>query len=104
MDYRIGTLRTEEIARKWLALAQRRLDHLEELHRTGRYQKFFTEQSLLAIKKATEQTAREWAALLPPMISVPEATMTPDQHAGGIGVAPDSHDEPSGAVRVSSGA
>jgi hypothetical protein len=81
MDYRIGNLRTEEIARKWLALAERRLEYLDDLHRSGRYQKFFTEQSLLAIKRATQQTARQWASLLPPMMSAPEATVTPRDHA-----------------------
>jgi hypothetical protein len=80
MDYRIGTLRTEEIARKWLTLAERRLAHLDELQRTGRWHRYFSEQSLTAIRTATEQTAREWAALLgPPVMNAPEATMAPPE-------------------------
>jgi hypothetical protein len=66
MDYRIGSLRTEDIARRWIALAQRRRDHLEELHQSGRWRKYYTEQSLLALKRETEKTIRGWAVLIEP--------------------------------------
>lgn len=100
MDHRIGTLRTEEIARKWLALAERRLQYLDELYRTGRYQKFFTEQNLLAVRKATERTAREWASLLPPLMSAPEATVTPAQHPLEPVVARARPEDAAGEARV----
>jgi uncharacterized repeat protein (TIGR03809 family) len=69
MDYHIGTLRTEEIARKWMMLAERRRDHLDELHRTGRWRKYFSEEKLLSLKRATERTIQEWQALAGPGVA-----------------------------------
>ena len=67
MDYHIGTFRTEEIARKWLSLAERRRDHLEDLYRTGRFRKYFSEEKLLTLRRATERTITEWRALTGPV-------------------------------------
>jgi uncharacterized repeat protein (TIGR03809 family) len=66
MDCHIGSFRTEEVARKWLALAERRRDHLEELHQTGRWRRYFSEEKLVALKKATERTIDEWRMLAAP--------------------------------------
>jgi uncharacterized repeat protein (TIGR03809 family) len=80
MDYHIGTFRTEEIARKWMLLAERRRDHLEELHRTGRWRKYFSEDKLISLKRATERTIQEWHALAAPAITdlAPEVTLAAD--------------------------
>jgi hypothetical protein len=39
-----GGLRSEEIARKWHDLAQRRLVHVTELYRSGRWKEYYANQ------------------------------------------------------------
>ena len=80
MESHIGTFRTEEIARKWLTLAMRRRDHLEELHSSGRWRKYYSEEKLFALKRATERTMQDWQALAGRMSDV----------TAGIAEAPDA--------------
>jgi uncharacterized repeat protein (TIGR03809 family) len=56
--------KTEETARKWRALLQRRRQHLTELYRNGRYKKYFTEESLLQQMRGAAKAVEEWDALV----------------------------------------
>jgi uncharacterized repeat protein (TIGR03809 family) len=51
------------IARKWLALAERRRVHLIELRDTGRWRHYYTWGKLLEALRETVNTRNEWARL-----------------------------------------
>jgi len=74
MDRRFGKLRTGDVARKWRTLAERRRDHLAELYRSGRWEKYYTEEGFLAVMRATVQEIEQWG-------SIEKATQDPDQAA-----------------------
>ena len=43
-----ATVRLENVALKWRALAERRRDHHLELYKSGRWKHYYTEQEFLA--------------------------------------------------------
>ena len=45
-----GVPRLDELSRKWLDLAERRLAYYEELYRTGRWALYFPTQELFAVR------------------------------------------------------
>lgn len=57
-------IKTDEIARKWRALIQRRREHLTELYRNGRYKRYFTEEALLRQMREAGQAAQAWDELI----------------------------------------
>jgi len=65
--------KNEETARKWRALIQRRREHLTELYRSGRYKKYFTEETLLHQMREAAKAAAEWDVLI--AATVPEGTV-----------------------------
>jgi len=58
-----GGVRLDQIARKWHALAQRRLAHVRELERSGRWKHFYSEQQFGSYLRETERVAAIWAKL-----------------------------------------
>ena len=56
--------KSEDVARKWRALIQRRREHLTELYRSGRYKRYFTEEKLLAQMREAAKAAQEWDAVI----------------------------------------
>jgi hypothetical protein len=58
-----GGVRFEQIARKWHALAQRRLAHVRELQRSGRWKHFYSEEQFGSYLRETERVAALWAKL-----------------------------------------
>jgi len=59
----------DEISRKWLALVERRLAYYVELHRSGRWQRYYTQERFTLLMQdvvAAVKTARRLAAVAPP--------------------------------------
>lgn len=55
---------SEDIARAWRALIQKRREHLTELYRNGRYKRYFTEQALLQAMRESANAAQDWDAFI----------------------------------------
>ena len=62
---------SDHIARKWLALAERRRDHLIELYRSGRWQRYHTEETFLQRMRAAVVEVEAWQAFCRPKAEVP---------------------------------
>jgi hypothetical protein len=58
-----GGVRLDQIAAKWHALAQRRLAHVRELERSGRWKYFYSEERFGLYLRETERVAALWAKL-----------------------------------------
>jgi uncharacterized repeat protein (TIGR03809 family) len=60
--------RLDAIALKWHDLAQRRLDHYTELYRSGRWQRYYTQERFAIRMLDVISAARQWRALagIPP--------------------------------------
>ncbi len=71
--------RLDEIALKWHDLAQRRLDHYTELYRSGRWQRYYSQERFAMRMLDVINAARQWRALagLPPVD--PSAVQSPPQ-------------------------
>jgi uncharacterized repeat protein (TIGR03809 family) len=48
-------------AKRWRALAEKRRDYLVELHRSGRWRRFYQEDKLLARIRAVTEICERWA-------------------------------------------
>jgi len=53
----------DEVARKWLALAERRRAHVFELRDSGRWRHYYTPGGLLEALREAIQSRDEWARL-----------------------------------------
>jgi hypothetical protein len=53
------------IARKWLDLAQRRLDYYIALYRSGRWKHYYTEEAMALRMLDVIKAVRAWAELTP---------------------------------------
>ena len=62
-----GGVRFDQIAKKWHALAQRRLAHVRELERSGRWKHFYSEERFGLYLRETERVAALWAKLAAPV-------------------------------------
>jgi hypothetical protein len=51
------------VARKWLALAERRQAHVVELRDSGRWRHYYTWEQLLDVIREAVNTRDEWARL-----------------------------------------
>lgn len=58
----------DSVARKWLALAERRRAHVLELHESGRWRHYYTPDELLEAMREAVRSRDEWARIagLPP--------------------------------------
>jgi len=52
--------RSEEIARKWHALAERRREHFTRLHDSGRWRKYYREHNFFAQMRETARMTDAW--------------------------------------------
>ena len=55
--------RLDAIALKWHDLAQRRLDHYTELYRSGRWQRYYTQERFAIRMLDVINAAKQWRAL-----------------------------------------
>jgi uncharacterized repeat protein (TIGR03809 family) len=53
----------EGIARKWLALAERRRAHIVELRDSGRWKHYYTSEQLLEEMREAVRSSERWARL-----------------------------------------
>jgi hypothetical protein len=58
-----GGVRFDQIARKWHALAQRRLAHVRELEHSGRWKHFYSAEQFGSYLHETERVAALWERL-----------------------------------------
>lgn len=58
-----GGARFDKIAEKWHALAQRRLAHLNELDRSGRWKWYYADEHFKLLRREAERAAALWAQL-----------------------------------------
>ncbi|HZL30535.1 MAG TPA: TIGR03809 family protein [Pseudolabrys sp.] len=55
-----GRLSLQPIARKWLDLAERRLEYYTELYRSGRYRRYYTEDRFAIRMLDVIEATRRW--------------------------------------------
>jgi uncharacterized repeat protein (TIGR03809 family) len=72
-----ATVRLENVALKWRALAERRRDHHIELFKSGRWRHYYTEQEFLKEMRTAIALAQRWAKIAPR----PEELARPQQPA-----------------------
>ena len=58
-----GEVRFDKIAKKWHALAQRRLAYLGELERSGRWKWYYADEQFQSQLRQAERTVVLWAKL-----------------------------------------
>lgn len=61
----------ESVARKWLALAERRSAYLIELRDSGRWRHYFTREQLLDAMREAENSRDVWAKIAGPVNDAP---------------------------------
>ena len=61
----------DKIAAKWHALAQRRLAHVRELERSGRWKRLYSDEQFRSYLRETERVADLWARLAAGQFAVP---------------------------------
>jgi uncharacterized repeat protein (TIGR03809 family) len=60
-----ATRKWGRVARKWRVLAQQRCVHFDDLYRTGRWQRYYTEPEFLAALRDAVTIAERWAKIAP---------------------------------------
>jgi uncharacterized repeat protein (TIGR03809 family) len=60
MDGKLQLRGNEDVARRWHALAERRRAHFADLHRSGRWRKYYRERDFLAQMRETSLMADAW--------------------------------------------
>jgi len=55
---------SEDIARRWQALAERRRQHFAELHETGRWRKYYREFGFHRQMRETARMAEAWSKVI----------------------------------------
>jgi uncharacterized repeat protein (TIGR03809 family) len=55
--------RFDEMSRKWLALAERRLAHAVALYRSGRWQRYYDAERLAALIRESIAAVQRWKQL-----------------------------------------
>jgi len=58
-----GGPRFDEISRKWLALAERRLAHFIDLYRSGRWQRYYTKERFVLCVRDAVMAVTIWQRL-----------------------------------------
>jgi hypothetical protein len=53
----------DEVARKWLALAERRRAHFVELRDSGRWKHYYTPEELLEVMREAVRSRDQWAKI-----------------------------------------
>ena len=64
----------EEVAQKWRALADRRRAHFLELHRSGRWRRYYSEEQFLVRMQEAIRLSERWAEIAP----APPAELVPE--------------------------
>ncbi|MGJ5220978.1 TIGR03809 family protein, partial [Bradyrhizobium oligotrophicum] len=63
MTHRPDVTCSRDLAARWCALAERRLNHLTELFDSGRWRRYYTEQSFLDDLRHAKAAVQTWQTL-----------------------------------------
>ena len=63
-----------EMAKQWQGLAERRRKHLQELYRSGRWRRYYSEEQFLVRMHEAIWLSERWAEIAP----VPPAELVPE--------------------------
>lgn len=63
MTHRQGVARGRDIAERWCALAEQRLEHLTEMFETGRWRRYHSEVAFLENIQEAKRAVQTWRAL-----------------------------------------
>jgi hypothetical protein len=66
-----GGVRFDQIAAKWHALAVRRLAHVRELERSGRWKRLYSDEQFRSYLRESERVAALWARLAAGQFAAP---------------------------------
>jgi uncharacterized repeat protein (TIGR03809 family) len=55
----------DQVALKWRSLAERRRAHLIELYKTGRWKRYYSEESFLRCMREAIRATERWADIAP---------------------------------------
>ena len=69
--------RSDVFARKWHALAKRRRDHLVELYDSGRWRRYFNEETFRAHMRAAVREVEDWQGVAGPDAAQPPSAEQP---------------------------
>jgi uncharacterized repeat protein (TIGR03809 family) len=72
-----ATIKLQQVAQKWRALAERRRDHFFALYESGRWDRYYSDQDFLDAMHQAIAAADRWAVIAP----------TPEELAEAAGVA-----------------
>ncbi|WP_316159022.1 MULTISPECIES: TIGR03809 family protein [unclassified Bradyrhizobium] len=92
MTHRPDVACSRELAARWCALAERRLDHLTELFQSGRWRRYYTEQSLLDDIRQAKAAVQTWQALS--RAEPEQVSIVPSQRPAAMVAAPARLAEP----------
>ena len=65
MDDKLQLPGTEDIARRWHALAERRREHFADLHHSGRWRRYYREHDFFAQMQETALMTDAWNKVAP---------------------------------------
>jgi uncharacterized repeat protein (TIGR03809 family) len=60
-----ATRKWERTAGKWRVLAEQRCAHFDDLYRSGRWKRYYTEQEFLVVLRDAVTIAERWAKIAP---------------------------------------
>jgi uncharacterized repeat protein (TIGR03809 family) len=66
MSARLPVHTLDEVAQKWRALAERRCAHFLELHYSGRWKHYYSEEQFLDCLREAVRLSERWAEIAPP--------------------------------------
>jgi uncharacterized repeat protein (TIGR03809 family) len=65
MSARLPVHALDEVAQKWRALAERRCAHFLELHHSGRWKHYYSEEQFLDCLREAARLSERWAEIAP---------------------------------------
>lgn len=74
MSERLPAHALEEVAQKWRVLAERRCAYFLELHRSGRWRHYYSEEQFLVRLREAIRLSERWVAIAPS----PNAVIAPE--------------------------
>jgi uncharacterized repeat protein (TIGR03809 family) len=77
----------DEVAQKWLDLAERRRAHLVELYHSGRWKRYYREERFLDSLREAIRAVDAWAAIVKPADTEPEDSTRSEPTRPAAGVA-----------------
>ena len=85
MDNKLRIRGTEDIARRWHALAERRREHFADLYNSGRWRKYYREQNFLTQMRETTRMADAWDKVVRSNGSAPDENQGTHRSISGTG-------------------